>query len=60
MSTIQIESNDLKRIVRDLKDAVDVCYTAPSKDGQGYPFATGYSRSAMQTVLQKLQNYLEE
>lgn len=60
METTQIESYKLKRILKNLQDAVDVCYTAPDKEGQGYPYAVGYSRSAMQNTLEELQNYLEE
>ena len=60
MSTTQIESYKLKRILKNLQDAVDVCYAAPDKEGQGYPYAVGYCRSAMQNALEELQNYLEE
>jgi hypothetical protein len=59
MTTI-VQTEDLRWIIRDLKIAVDVCYTAPDTDGQGYPFATGYSRSAMQSILEKLQTYLKD
>ncbi len=64
----QIE--DLKRIIRSLNDAIDVCYNAKSIDNnvpdtynESYPFATGYSRSAMQSAVESLQgivNYLGE
>ena len=44
----QIE--DLKRIIRSLNDAIDVCYNAKSIDNnvpdtfnESYPYATGYS-----------------
>jgi len=60
METIQIESYKLRRILKNLQDAVDVCYTAPEKEGQGYPFAVGYSRSAIQNTLKELQTYLEK
>ena len=56
----QIE--DLKRIIRSLNDAIDVCYNAKSIDNnvpdtynESYPFATGYSRSAMQSAVESLQ-----
>ena len=64
----QIE--DLKRIIRSLNDAIDICYNAKSIDNnvpdtynESYPFATGYSRSAMQSAVESLQgivNYLGE
>jgi hypothetical protein len=35
---------------------VNVCYTAPSNpDEEGYPYATGYSRAAMQQTLKTLE-----
>ena len=56
----QIE--DLKRIIRSLNDAIDVCYNAKSIDNnvpdtynESYPYATGYSRSAMQSAVESLQ-----
>ena len=56
----QIE--DLKRIIRSLNDAIDICYNAKSVDNnqpdtynESYPFATGYSRSAMQSAVESLQ-----
>ena len=56
----QIE--DLKRIIGSLNDAIDVCYNAKSIDNnvpdtynESYPFATGYSRSAMQSAVESLQ-----
>ena len=64
----QIE--DLKRIIRSLNDAIDVCYNAKSIDNnvpdtynESYPYATGYSKSAMQSAVESLQgivNYLGE
>jgi len=43
-----------------LKDAVKVCYTAPLDKDQGYPFATGYSRSAMQGVIEDLERIMQQ
>ena len=38
-----------------LNNAVNVCYTAPENPKeQGYPYATGYSRSAMSDVADEL------
>ena len=62
--------SDIKRIIRSLNDAIDICYNAKSIDNnvpdtynESYPFATGYSRSAMQSAVESLQgivNYLGE
>ena len=43
-----------------LKDAVNITYTAPQNKDQGYPFATGYSRSAMQGVIQDLEQIMQQ
>ena len=52
----QISNYDIETIIDGLKDAINVCYTAPENPKeQGYPFATGYSRSAMQTAVENLQ-----
>jgi len=54
--------SDIKRIIRSLNDAIDICYSAKSVDNnvpdtynESYPFATGYSRSAMQSAVESLQ-----
>ena len=43
-----------------LKDAVSVTYTAPQDKNQGYPFATGYAKSAMQGVIEDLNRIIEQ
>lgn len=47
---------DLVSIIETLQRAVDVCYTAPEKDDEGYPYATGYSRAAMQSAITQLNS----
>ena len=61
----QIE--DLKRIIRSLNDAIDVCYNAKSIDNnvpdtynESYPFATGYSKSAMRETQEDLRRVIEK
>ena len=61
----QIE--DLKRIVNRLNDAIDVCYNAKSIDNnvpdtynESYPFATGYSKSAMRETQEDLRRVIEK
>jgi hypothetical protein len=43
-----------------LQDAVNVCYTAPQNKDQGYPFATGYSKFAMQGVIEDLERIMQQ
>ena len=52
----KISNHDIETIIDGLQDAINVCYTAPEDPREkGYPFATGYSRSAMQTAIENLQ-----
>jgi len=37
-----------------LNNAINVCYEAPENDNKGYPYATGYARSAMIEVVESL------
>ena len=60
--TKEYQIEDLKRIVNRLNDAIDICCNAKSIDNnvpdtynESYPFATGYSRSAMQSAVKSLQ-----
>jgi hypothetical protein len=50
---------ELNVIIGRLQDAINVCYTAPEnpKD-EGYPYATGFARSAMQGAVQDLQRLM--
>jgi len=43
-----------------LNTAINVCYEAPDNEDQGYPYATGYSRSAMIDVANDLSKIVEE
>ena len=52
----KISNHDIETIIDGLQDAINVCYTAPEDPREkGYPFATCYSRSAMQTAIENLQ-----
>ena len=59
---VTISRTTLERIIKNLEDAVDVCYNVDSDDGwnyeKTYPFATGYSKSAMSNTAQELKSYL--
>ena len=59
--------SDIKRIIRSLNDAIDVCYNAKSIDNnvpdtynESYPFATGYSKSAMRETQEDLRRVIEK
>ena len=43
-----------------LKEAVDITHTAPLDKNQGYPYATGYSRSVMQSTLEELERIMQQ
>ena len=47
-------------IIDRLNTAINVCHEAPENKDQGYPYATGYSRAAMQGVVEALRPYLEQ
>ena len=52
--------DQLQLIIERLKDGVFVTYEAPDNKDQGYPYATGYARSAMRGVIQDLQQIVEQ
>lgn len=55
----KISNFDIETIIEGLEDAINVCYTAPENPReQGYPYATGYSRSAMKTAIESLQTLM--
>ena len=62
METVTIRVDTLKRIIRDLEDAVQVCHDVDSSQGadsrRTYPFATGYSRSTMTSAIMDLNNLI--
>jgi hypothetical protein len=43
-----------------LENAVQVCYEAPEIEDQGYPYATGYSRSAMMGAIEDIAQILRQ
>ena len=43
-----------------LQDAVNVTYTAPQNKVQGYPYAVGYSKSAMQGVIEDIEKIIDQ
>ena len=60
MNTFPIDDQLIFLIDR-LNDAINVCNTAPENPReQGYPFATGYSRSAMSDVADSLSAIVKQ
>ena len=47
-------------LINQLNAAVNVCYEAPENEDQGYPYATGYARSAMSAVADDLSAILRQ
>ena len=62
-STMYTLDLKLSNMIQRLDEAVNVCHSAPDVEDQGYPYATGYSMSAMRAVLEQLtelQQQLQE
>ena len=53
MNTFSID-DQLVFIIDRLNSAINVCHEAPDNEDQGYPYATGYARSAMSDVADDL------
>lgn len=53
-------NEQLEMIIDRLNTAVNVCYEAPNNEKQGYAYATGYSRSAMNDVAEDLSKILNQ
>jgi len=64
METVTIGVDTLKRLIRNLEQAVDVCYSVDPTEDSGhektYPYAAGYSRAAMQSAILDLNNLLNK
>jgi len=52
--------DQLVMIIDRLNNAINVCHEAPENKDQGYPYATGYSRSAMTDVARDLSAIVEQ
>lgn len=60
MTETQFMKTAKEVLIQNVKDAIHVCYTSPEKEDEGYPYATGYARSCLQTVLEYLQTEMSE
>jgi hypothetical protein len=43
-----------------LQEAVNVTHTAPENKDQGYPYATGYSKSVMENTVKELERIMQQ
>lgn len=59
MCELNVTKDEVNVIIRQLQNAINVCYTAPEDpDNEGYPYATGYAKSAMQQAVEDLQRLM--
>ena len=59
MCELNATKDQVNAIIRRLEDAVNVCYSAPDNpNDEGYPYATGFARAAMQGAVQDLQRLM--
>ena len=59
MKTVNVPITTLETLIESLDDAINVCdnVDSRSKDSEkSYPYATGYSRSAMLSIQEQLKN----
>lgn len=59
MKTIQVSVSTLETLIESLESAIRICYKVDSRSEDSelsYPYATGYSRSAMLRVQEELKN----
>jgi len=64
METVTVRVDTLKRLISNLQEAVNVCYNVDASESDNcektYPFATGYSRAAMNSVIDDLNNIINK
>ena len=55
---MNVTKDELNVIIERLEDAIKVCHTAPDKKDEGWPYATGFARSAMQGAVEDLRRLM--
>tara|TARA_R100001463_G_C3455999_1_gene214262 strand:+ start:71 stop:262 length:192 start_codon:yes stop_codon:yes gene_type:complete len=58
MKTFEIDEYTLDILISNLKDSIGVCYSVDSlskETAKSYPYATGYSRECMRSVVETLE-----
>ena len=59
MCEMKVTKEELNDIIQRLEDAITVCYNAPENPNEeGYPYATGFARSAMQGAVKDLRRLM--
>ena len=58
MCDMNVTKQELDLIIGRLQDAINVCHTAPEKEDEGWHYATGFARSAMQGAVEDLQRLM--
>ena len=58
MCEMNVTKQELDLIIERLQEAINVCHTAPDNTDEGWPYATGYARSAMQGAVEDLQRLM--
>ena len=59
MKNVTIPATTLETLIESLDDAINVCDNVDSRSEdseKSYPYATGYSRSAMLSIQEQLKN----
>ena len=62
MKNVTIPETTLETLIESLADAINVCYNVDSRSEdseKSYPYATGYSGSAMLSIQEQLKNLKE-
>ena len=62
MKTVNVPVTTLETLIENLADAINVCYNVESRSEdveKSYPYATGYSRSAMLRIQEQLNDLKE-
>lgn len=59
MKYVKVPVTTLETLIEGLQSALNVCYNVDSTDGdceRTYPYAVGYSRGTMETIVSDLKN----
>tara|TARA_Y100001938_G_scaffold121841_1_gene169765 strand:+ start:104 stop:271 length:168 start_codon:yes stop_codon:yes gene_type:complete len=55
---MNVTKQELQLIIERLQDAINVCHRAPENEDEGWPYATGFARSAMQGAVEDLRRLM--
>ena len=58
MCEMNVTKQELQLIIERLQDAINVCHRAPENEDEGWPYATGFARSAMQGAVEDLRRLM--